>query len=127
MHAELTFIALTLHPCPALQPDPHFDAVRALLSAAPPAGEPRHNFVCSLYVGIAAAVEQGDSSSVFGLAGQLLELALGMAEAPEPAPAGDRLEDLLRMLWTAAAAPDVQVGRGGVLLAVALRPALHAQ
>lgn len=93
---------------PGVQQDPRYDAVRALLAAAPTSGEARANFAASLLDGMAAAAEQGDDDSVFALVGELLEATV-LAEAPSPAAATDHLEELLAALAAAAAAPDVQV------------------
>ncbi|PRW59896.1 tubulin nucleotide-binding domain [Chlorella sorokiniana] len=107
---------------PAVQADPRFEAVRALLAVAPPAGEPRRNFARSLVDGMATA-EEGDTG-IFGQAALLLELSLeeGQPQLQQPqqvqpqpqqpqlqAPAGgDQVERMLATLTAAAAAPAVQ-------------------
>ena len=69
--------------------------------------------------GIAAADEQGDSSSVFAQAALLLELSFEESQhqlregQPQAATGGDQLEHMLAMLAAAAAAPEVQVGLAG--------------
>lgn len=60
---------------PELKGDGRFDPVRALLAAAPTAGQPRDNFARNLLRGI-EELEDGDSTSVFALARTLLTRAL---------------------------------------------------
>jgi hypothetical protein len=97
--------------------------VRALLAAAPPARDARCTFALSLLEGIAAAQEQDDTASVFGLAGLLLDSALdadpslleddeptaaALAAAPAAAPAtyaGTSLAETA--LFSNKAAPQV--------------------
>lgn len=98
-----------------MQADPCYAPVAALLAAAPPSGEPRRNFARGLLDGVAAAAEEGDEASVFGLAGELLEAALEAdptlmdddapaagAAAPASGPAADA------MVPAAAAVASVQ-------------------
>lgn len=77
---ELLQTLATAAAAPGVRSDARFDAIRALLAAAPAEGAPRRNFASSLLDGIAGAAD-GDAG-VFGQAALLLERALDPAAAP---------------------------------------------
>ncbi|KAI3433357.1 hypothetical protein D9Q98_003175 [Chlorella vulgaris] len=74
-HEQMLQTLLAAAASPDIKANPKFFAVRKLLAAAPASGEPRAKFAASLLKGIDSAAED-DSSSVFGSARMLLEVAL---------------------------------------------------